>query len=751
MKVTTYKNFNINTGDKLLSDIVKIIKSDVLKSEIENLRLNLKEGLIDKADSIKKALPSFTPSGTFNTSRKASLIQTYSGYLVLDIDKLSLEQLNYTRETAVSDPYTFIAFISPSGNGLKIIVSIDCDVINHKLAVAKVSAYYEQLLNIKIDPSGKDVSRLCFMSYDPNCFCNDNAKVFKIDLPVTLSNRIVLQNEETKIELTVKFKECIQFTENVTSYFVGNRNNFIYQLACNCNRSGIPCEDAENLILGTYDLDKSEIMSSIKGAYRNNVADFAKFAVCKVKKEYVDQKNISEISIEQEDVIEINYLKSTPTIPSYLINNLPDLLKNGAMAFAQDIRKRDVFITSALTIISGCLPNVSGVYHQERVYPHLFSFIIAPPASGKGVLKNAKRLGDKIHQRLVEQSKIAKKQYDGEMADYRSQSGNRKKNDTSVEMPLEPTFKMLFIPADTSQAMMMKILQDSDGKGIICETEADSMSGANKQDWGNYSHIMRAAFHHEKISAARKTNSELLEVDNPQLAISLSGTPAQVPKLIASSEDGLFSRFIFYAFKNEIVWQDPSPKQGGIVFNEHFDILSNDLLQISDYLEKQETNVELSEKQWNKLNQAFEKILTDTVLFNGEDTAGVVFRLGLILFRFCMIFTSLRKYENGDCSINVVCMDEDFNSALELTSMYLNHSILMFNNLSDQSESVIYKMSNNKKYFFDNLPLQFQRKEAIDIGVKFGLSERSVDEFLKSSLSKLLSKPKTGFYEKINK
>src|SRR5690554_8206625 len=114
--------------------------------------------------------------------------------------------------------------------------------------------------------------------------------------------------------------------------------------------------------------------------------------------------------------------------------------------------------------------------------------------------------------------------------------------------------------------MMMQILQDNDGRGIICETEADAMSGANKQDWGNYSHIMRAAFHHEKISAARKTNRELLEIKHPQLAVALSGTPAQVPKLIASAEDGLFSRFIFYAFKNEIVWQDPSPRPGGIVY-----------------------------------------------------------------------------------------------------------------------------------------------------------------------------------------
>jgi hypothetical protein len=114
-------------------------------------------------------------------------------------------------------------------------------------------------------------------------------------------------------------------------------------------------------------------------------------------------------------------------------------------------------------------------------------------------------------------------------------------------------------------------LQANDGQGIICETEADTMSSTKKQDWGDYSSIMRAAFHHEKISVSRKTNNEFIEVNEPRLAITLTGTPAQAPKLIASAEDGLFSRFLFYAYKNEIEWQDPSPQNKAIIYNDHFD------------------------------------------------------------------------------------------------------------------------------------------------------------------------------------
>lgn len=207
---------------------------------------------------------------------------------------------------------------------------------------------------------------------------------------------------------------------------------------------------------------------------------------------------------------EVDYLKTTPTIPAHIVNYLPELLIEGCEAFKDNERKRDVFLTAGLTILSGCLPNITGIYHQERVYPHLFSFIIAPAASGKGVLKNAKSLGDKIHERFVNKSNEAKKAFEIENAEYKTLLAKRKKDDAIPEKPVEPKFNLLFLPADTSQAMMMKMLQDNDGKGIICETEADAMSGANKQDWGNYSHIMRAAFHHEKISAARKTNNEFI-------------------------------------------------------------------------------------------------------------------------------------------------------------------------------------------------------------------------------------------------
>lgn len=744
-RVSIFQNFNNPVQIITLQDLISNIKTGTYQDDVNTIRMAIGMGKPERADELKKNLLAFTPSATYSGGRKKEFIQEYNQIIHLDFDHIDEEDLLQITTQTASIPYTLACFKSPSGNGLKVFIQVDSLIQHHDLAYKQVQEYYEKQLGINADPKCKDVTRLCFVSFDENAYYNPFATILAIDTKV--EEKIINQPVQiTSSNTDDVFQYCVDFTNKITHFEKGNRNNYVYQLACNLNRKGVNQLDAEQFILQNFHHEnQKEFIKSIESAYRNQAHEFGKFA------KTANFVNLQKDSPPDKEPVynEVDYLKTTPTIPTHIVNYLPELLIEGCEAFKDNDRKRDVFLTAGLTILSGCLPNVTGIYHQERVYPHLFSFIIAPAASGKGVLKNAKRLGDKIHERFVNKSNEAKKAFEIENAEYKTLLTKRKKDDAIPEKPVEPKFNLLFLPADTSQAMMMKMLQDNDGKGIICETEADAMSGANKQDWGNYSHIMRAAFHHEKISAARKTNNELLEIPNPQLAVSLSGTPAQVPKLIQSAEDGLFSRFMFYAFKNEIIWQDPSPKNGGIIFNDHFEKLSNDVLQVYDFLEQHPTEVQLTPDQWKQLSIVFSKLLTNTVLFNSDDTSSIVFRLGLVLYRFCMIFTALRKVENGDCSEVVVCTDEDFLAALELINVYLNHSILMFNNLASQSEPITYKMGNNKKAFYEALPQSFQRKEAIELGTKYNLSERSVDNFLSNSVPELLSKPKTGWYEKV--
>ncbi len=746
---TIFKNFAVPVEDKSLVIISNWIASDKFKSEIEEIRSLIEQDKPEEASNKKKQLLAFTPSGVFKEKRLLTHLERYTSFLHLDFDKLTPEQLQQAFQVISEIPYTFMCFVSPSGNGLKVFIEVDTGMEHHDIAYQQVQKYYEDATGFKADQSCKDITRLCFMSYDPNLYKNLSYQKFVVALP---QSEAVMKNKEQPVITAGKpspepedlntafiFNQQIQFTNQKSEYTHGNRNNYMYLLGSNCNRAGLSELDTIQHCLQHFDLSERETKEAVKSAYKHHAVEFAKFS------------NIAKTAILQnsykEDEWEEDFLKATPTIPDAVYDTLPDILREGALAFSEN-RKRDVFFTGAIAILSGCLPKVTGVYAQERVYPHLYTFIIAPAASGKGVLKNAKRLADKHHQKVVEESRNAQKKYELEMLDYKNQQHQIKKGEPLPEKPEEPPFKIVFIPANCSQARIIEHLQANDGQGIICETEADTMSSTKKQDWGDYSSIMRAAFHHEKISVSRKTNNEFIEVNEPRLAITLTGTPAQAPKLIASAEDGLFSRFLFYAYKNEIEWQDPSPQHKGIIYNDHFDKLAELLMDSIGFLEHSSTEVLLNTEQWVKLNNTFRCILSDVTIFTGEDAASIVFRLGLITFRLCMIFTALRKVENAEMTEEMYCTEQDFNTSLLITQTYLQHNILMFNNLPKQNDKMEFLSGDSKRKFFEALPDEFTRKQATEIGKSYSLSVRTTDNILKIALGKSITKLKSGFYKK---
>jgi hypothetical protein len=114
-----------------------------------------------------------------------------------------------------------------------------------------------------------------------------------------------------------------------------------------------------------------------------------------------------------------------------------------------------------------------------------------------------------------------------------------------------------------------------------------------------------------------------------------------------------------------------------------------------------------------------------------------------------MIFTAMRKFETKDLSKEIYCFNEDFDTAVALVSVYLKHSLIMYTNLPKQGKQDVFKSGENKKQFFDSLPNEFQRKEAIELAEKYNMKERTTDAFLKTCLGKYLSLKAPGKYEKI--
>lgn len=274
MVVNIFQNFNEVIQNQKIIEVLHDIQTGKYINVITYLRKSLAENKMEAYERAKKSLPAFTPSATFKGGRKPEYLTAYNPLLVLDIDKLSKEQLHNAKALAKENQYTFSCFTSPSGNGLKILVKINSSQENHKEAFLLLQKYYEELLQLPIDKSGKDITRLCFVSYDTDLYLNENAEIYPVisieDIrPYMVQSKEVFTTEPINNDYLAVYEHCIRFTEKKESYINGNRNNFVHLLANNLNRKGVPLAVATGYILSDYGYDSNEVMATVKSAYSN--------------------------------------------------------------------------------------------------------------------------------------------------------------------------------------------------------------------------------------------------------------------------------------------------------------------------------------------------------------------------------------------------------------------------------------------------------------------------------------------------
>jgi hypothetical protein len=269
------------------------------------LRKSLAENKTEAYNKAKKSLPAFTPSGKFVGGRKLEFLADYSNCIILDIDKLSAADLQNAKHLANQCEFTFASFISPSGNGLKILVKINSDKANHKEAFLLVQAHYEAILKLEIDKSGKDVTRLCFYSWDENLYINENATTFvtlsAVEIPLEkVCHPELVEGPQTTESSEVVYNHCIKFTEKKVQFVNGSRNVFVHQLACNLNRKGVALQEALGYILTDFGYDEKEVTQAVNSAYGNS-HEFGKNEKYEAPKNPTQKTQKPTTIIEDED------------------------------------------------------------------------------------------------------------------------------------------------------------------------------------------------------------------------------------------------------------------------------------------------------------------------------------------------------------------------------------------------------------------------------------------------------------------
>ena len=165
-----------STGSRTLNDILNDIKTGKYSVQVQNVR---NQPTVELYKKEKRKLPMFTTSGVFSHRNDdlTNLIE-YSKFMMLDFDHFPTEQEMLTFKKKLIQYATrlhlYAIFISPSGLGVKAVMLHDN---------TNPSEHQRMFLQVKLDlfPNTDEfdkkcgnISRTCFVSYDPDIFINND-------------------------------------------------------------------------------------------------------------------------------------------------------------------------------------------------------------------------------------------------------------------------------------------------------------------------------------------------------------------------------------------------------------------------------------------------------------------------------------------------------------------------------------------------------------------------------------------------
>ena len=413
-----------------------------------------------------------------------------------------------------------------------------------------------------------------------------------------------------------------------------------------------------------------------------------------------------------------------PTFPKTIYPQLPEFLQK-VVKIATFNEERDILLLGTIVTLSACFHKLFGIYDGKKIYSNMYIFITAQASAGKGRLVHCKQLVKPIHKYMREQAKLLKQQFELEMMDYNEKKGK----DPSAEKPGKPPEKMLFIPANNSTTGVFQLLFDNEGRGLMFETEGDTLAQAFKTDYGNYSDGFRKAFHHETISYYRRTDREYVDIESPCLSGMFTGTPKQVSSLIPNAENGLFSRFIFYFMNIQPVWKNVFAITSDNGLDDYFDQLGNDFFRLYQTLANNpEIQFCFTAEQQEQFNAFFVQIQATYLSLQGLDYMATIRRLGIIAFRFAMILSALRIMEHGDLPERIICEERDFQSTLEIIRVLVKHASKVFSELPE--DAPLPKRKNQKEKFLDALPASFNRQDYLKIAAAMSIPDKTAEGYI---------------------
>jgi len=285
--ITIFKNIK-ETSTPYYRDVKVVLDRIKNGSSKERVKLIRQEKDKSNRNKLKQDLPAVCFSGTFS-KRSDTGLQDHSGLICLDFDGYKTKKdLMSDKDQLSKNKYVYSVFVSPSGNGLKALVKIPKDPDNH---VGYFRALEEYFQSEYFDKACKNISRVCYESYDPLIHVNETSSLWD-KIAEHEYRPIDKYKERPTIPITDENKvvdRLMSWWKKKYGIIEGERNNNVYVLAAAFNDFGVNRSLAEYVMseFQTRDFPMSEIKTTIDSAYRHTTKFGSKY--------YEDEERVYQI------------------------------------------------------------------------------------------------------------------------------------------------------------------------------------------------------------------------------------------------------------------------------------------------------------------------------------------------------------------------------------------------------------------------------------------------------------------------
>jgi hypothetical protein len=672
-----------------LSDLIR----NNYASQTENLRNATNEHL--KASLKNSQFDYVTFSGTFSTRSKDNLIQQ-SGYIGIDIDKIS--NLDEIRERIINfnKISPVMVFTSVSGNGLRAVYKCEYDIQQHEEVFNLLKDIFDYHLNIKIDESGKDISRASYICNDDHIYYNNELDGETGYTPEYLGG---LLKQAFKVQ--VKKYATNYVISKISKAVDGNKANTLFKVAVHMGDL-----IAKNLI------DESFVQDLIKSEILKRNLNSEKQAIKIINDGLTKGKRSSNFDIEK--LYEI--VGGNSTYIEELENHLKEFSSLNSKEFYSKIKERlpiklteylDQYPTSAekeialLSLIAGLSSSLSFVkfdYRKKYYYPMLNLIIMGNAGSNKSMMRIAEEIVEDLDTYFQD------------------------KHENSVGFNIGGNF---------SYAALVNAIYGNGGTGLIFDTEADIMTANSKNDWGSFNGFIRKCFGHEKEKVLRKNDKPII-IHLPMVTVIISGTFDQILAMFPNDENGFFSRFMFYNASNEEI---------GWVSSEEYINFDNSFLksfknQFYDFYKdhiNNEVEFKISENLLKRHDEFFKDWMENLKDKKFNFNQSIIFRLAIMTFRIAVTLDAFDKINSGVALIETEEISEkNFSMALDIIDQMIRYSLNLSMNLSSNKKKKGLLNLNELDFVqtMKNRFHDFTRAEAVAVAKQFGIRDRKADEIL---------------------